>query len=1502
MVMGFVPQHTFADGFAAYVTDASGNTTHYTNFRSAWNYAVSINNAIVGTNESYLNHAGENSYVVPEGKTVTVELNGHYLCRNITSSMDDGNVFNVQNNATLIVYGGNKDNPAYNSGESHTQSVYLPNSKRDGYDKTNVTLYGGLIYGGNCCNGGGGIMMGERSNVHLHNVTVAGNYADSYFLKWGDGGGVYMNGKYGRLYMTDSRICYNCAHDDGGGILVCEDYCTINMVRSHIDHNIADDDGGGIFVEGENFKLCGDAKQFRDPETMITTYGINNWDGAYNYFIPDMLGSSVSYNCVYHSETGGGGIYLYKKTALIEGVNIAGNYANDSWTDGYGGGIYVDDKEITIRNCNILRNKANAKGGGIYEDGGESAIDCCTVYGNMAWGNSGCGGGIYVSASDYLAVSGPVIVNENQSQINGTLDNLYLDTGNDGEIDTTSFLIPSTTPGADVHVRLSPARTKRIHISKNPGTYDITHFSYDNDNTHYIGWGENTHRYLSVVEGTKPQPPEVVTFTPDNGKRTQSAGSYAGYPLIKGVFNYPSFPDDNADVENVFYYSDGFFAGIPNIYNEHLATASLCLAASAGYSNIPNADGKISEGNALTVRNDYLDKSKNFRQFVSDIGCKDENIYVNDFNLQKPGADTIGVGIASKPIFDDKTLVIIGVRGMGYESEWISNMTLGSTGEAAGWSSAATQVMAELTDYLARKRINGSSENTIFWIAGYSRAGATSNLTAKRIVDTYDNNGTHTFAYPLEAPMGGVESNIIAGHNYNCIHNVINQNDIVPWVGTTEMGFIRYGVDHYVPGSTDTNEPYDGSDNNRIPEDNTAWDVEGSSYQSQRSKMLAQLAAVNPDIVFDDYFHQATVNYIMGLYVGSVDPISETGRHEDEIGTTEHFIDFFFRMLQDYAFKYNINGDTVDENKWTPRQYFSGYPIENERTFQQAAAATASLIFGKSDEDVAGLMDCFGGLTARLNAGQKLSLYTNLDHNGVPELKSNIDDIWNTLTIVSEEDRAKGYRPIGDFLTDEEEAELRACYKSLLFPLLCFAAEDYTKYSQDILGTMAYNIPRIISNHYPEVTHAWLRSYDSFYTNDTSPVTMAATSVSAPSAVAVEVTHSDYTTNTFDPTTGTINVLSTDTVRLVPADEADRDTGEAIYYQFTSGVPAVQVTHAFADPFHLDTMQSNYSCDGTFTLKAVAAHSGVRLEPVTITLKLDSDKKYFKGHSLSLDGDIGINFYIALTADELVHGAVVNFTWNVEGNTKTSTDTDLSYDNDTGYYIATCHVAPAEMTYDVTAVLNIGDEEKETDVYSVKKYAYTIINSEKYRTEYINKYGEIKYNKLVALVRAMLDYGARAQLAFDRNIANLANNGVYTFNDEVTPEMITSTHSDMTENLDNYGLSYQYTTVVFQTGAALRHYYRITDKDKFDAVKDGITFGGIKAEPINKGNLIYFELANISAENLGVQYGLIIGTNTYSYSVIDRTKSLLESDDDTKFKNLAKAVYYYNRKALEFSE
>jgi hypothetical protein len=1202
MLAGLLPLTALADtNYRAYVRFANGTFKEYATFPAAWSEATASSGNTVGL----YNNWESGRFCVPEKITVTLEMNGYWISRNLSSSKGDGEVFWVGPNATLNVYGGTKADPAYNSTAEHNMWVYVADSSRYDYTRRKVLLHGGIINGGNSDNGGGGIHMKEGAHVNLYYVTVAGNKADNWGASYGDGGGVEMNNKNGCLYLDHSKIIYNAARYDGGGVHVDSEWCRIIMVKSHIDHNVADDNGAGIYVDGDNFSLRGDAEQIMDPESVVSAYSIPDWNGAYNFFLPDELGSSVSYNCVFDSEDGGGGIYLDNEKFHISGINFVGNIATNDDDKGNGGGLYLDEEESTIKNCNILRNKADCLGGGIYDRGDDritdlddNGVDSCTIWKNLAWESGGAGGGIFVNRYCDLNISGSLIVRDNVSKSYSN-DNLYL-SSDGGAVD--AYLMPSLSKGADVHVRISTAGAAGhgTQISRDPGSYDESFYTFDNDSGKHISWEPD--RYLRVVSGAKPVKPVPSVFTPDPGKRTQSLSQKytvdgVDYPIIKGIVSYPSFPDDYADIENVFYYSDGFFAGSTLDYNPQLATLSMCLAGAAGYSN---------EYGKEDANGDYLDKSQNFRQFVSDIGCADTAIYVNDFNTQKPGADTIGVGIASKQIFGTKTLVVIGVRGMGYESEWISNMTLGASGEAAGWSSAATQVMAELNGYLSRMGIDGSSENTIFWIAGYSRAGATSNLTAKRIVDKYDTAGTHTFAYPLEAPMGGVESAKVAGNNYNCIHNVFNQNDIVPWTGTTEMGFIRYGVDHFIPGSVETHTPSDGSDNNLVPEDNTAWNVGNNGYNNQKMQMLAQLSAVNPDIFFDDYFHTATVRYLTSQFWGTTDAIIESSYYQDEMGTTEKFIDFFFEKLQEWAFKYDINGGVIDP-ALSPRQYFSSYEIDNHKSFQQAAASAAGLLFGKSSDEQGDLLDCFSSIPDRLGMWKLLCIYCNIDEDDIDNLKEDIGWIWDCLIDPDEDSKAKGYRSLKDYLPQEEIDELQACFKSLLFPLLCFAGEDYDDYGQDIVGTLAYNISRIIANHYPEVTHSWLRSYDYLYASDTYPVVMDPAVKTAPSPVAVEITHADGTIETVIPDGSIIWIEVDDVVRLIPSDADDVNAGEAIYYRFLDGAFPFsdRGVHAYSRPFYISEMLDTHSWNGSFLFEVTAAHNGIKLPAATVRLAIE---------------------------------------------------------------------------------------------------------------------------------------------------------------------------------------------------------------------------------------------------------------------------------------------------------
>ena len=290
----------------------------------------------------------------------------------------------------------------------------------------------------------------------------------------------------------------------------------------------------------------------------------------------------------------------------------------------------------------------------------------------------------------------------------------------------------------------------------------------------------------------------------------------------------------------------------------------------------------------------------------------------------------------------------------------------------------------------------------------------------------------------------------------------------------------------------------------------------------------------------------------------------------------------------------------------------------------------------------------------------------------------------------------------------------------------------------------------------------------------------------------------------------------------------------------------------------------------------------------------------FIGHSLTLSGDIGLNFYINLTMEEVMQGVSLNFSWDVEGEEQTDSVT-LSAANktDNGYKISVS-VPVAEMTYDVTATLYVGGEFCEINVYSVKRYSETVL-SDDFRTDYLEGHTEDQYNKLVTLVKAMLDYGAKAQVEFDRDIFNLANSDFYYKMPKVTAGMIPSTASDMNEGLDEYGLSYSGTTIVYLTKTSMRHYYTVTDSTKFNAVKDSITFDGVKVDPVEKSGRIYFELTDIAAADLDTPCTLHIGNNDYDYAVLDYVRECLSSANaPVTTKLLVSATYWYNQAANDY--
>lgn len=258
-----------------------------------------------------------------------------------------------------------------------------------------------------------------------------------------------------------------------------------------------------------------------------------------------------------------------------------------------------------------------------------------------------------------------------------------------------------------------------------------------------------------------------------------------------GTFRYASGEEKN--FEGIYYYDDNYFSSSSTEYNHSLSTMSLCLALSAFASN--------NGGNS-----DYSNKYENVKYLlVDELGF--DKFAKNDWFTKKPTSESIGVVAANKKIKDNNdeyTLIAVAVRGGGYESEWASNFTIGTSGQASGFDNAKSQVLEFIKDYIADSE-NEISGKIKLWITGYSRAAATTNLVAGEIDKGFSlgNNITldnsDLFAYCFETPMGALKSDNVHSAKYKNIWNIINKNDPVTKVAMSDLGFDRYGTDHYLP-------------------------------------------------------------------------------------------------------------------------------------------------------------------------------------------------------------------------------------------------------------------------------------------------------------------------------------------------------------------------------------------------------------------------------------------------------------------------------------------------------------------------------------------------------------------------------------------------------------------------------------------------------------------------------------------------------------------------------
>ena len=185
--------------------------------------------------KDYTAASGELCLTVPDGKAVTLNLNGHTISRGLSTATNDGcvikNIGTLTVNGTGIITGGKSSN---GGGGIHNTGT--------------LTVNGGSIRGNTTTTQGGGI-------YNAGTLTIGGGTIENNSNTAGDGGGIYNSGSLTLNTGTISGNSVTGTSKNGGGIYNTGTLLAIN--GGTIQNNTATNAGGGIYHDGTTFNLQG---------------------------------------------------------------------------------------------------------------------------------------------------------------------------------------------------------------------------------------------------------------------------------------------------------------------------------------------------------------------------------------------------------------------------------------------------------------------------------------------------------------------------------------------------------------------------------------------------------------------------------------------------------------------------------------------------------------------------------------------------------------------------------------------------------------------------------------------------------------------------------------------------------------------------------------------------------------------------------------------------------------------------------------------------------------------------------------------------------------------------------------------------------------------------------------------------------------------------------------------------------------------------------------------
>ena len=298
------------------VTDDNDDITTWAELQERINNAE--NGAAIILTQDLKAESTDGPLEIPASKTLTIDLKGFSIDRNLTSQKANGYVMKMNAGSSLTI----TDSSAKKTGKitggknsSEFGGIYACGTEAN---RCTLTLQGGSITKNTCYVGarcGGGIY------ARYCDITISGGNItyNTSGICLNDGSTCVMNSGTITRNSTSDTAAY------GAGVYI-DDSCRFTLNSGTISYNYTTMWGGGFYVDQEGtLKITGGT---------VTQNAAQQGGGIYNFGTVEMTGGSISENhASYYNNGTGGGIYCYGdgntkgSTFEMKGGSITGNTA-----------------------------------------------------------------------------------------------------------------------------------------------------------------------------------------------------------------------------------------------------------------------------------------------------------------------------------------------------------------------------------------------------------------------------------------------------------------------------------------------------------------------------------------------------------------------------------------------------------------------------------------------------------------------------------------------------------------------------------------------------------------------------------------------------------------------------------------------------------------------------------------------------------------------------------------------------------------------------------------------------------------------------------------------------------------------------------------------------------------------------------------------------------------------------------------------------------------------